>query len=85
MPSIATSEFRQYWNLGRVLHGILPTDSSIIAHIFGAYGLQGADWDREKLALAELLLHVVFCEALENGQPIFIAGFFNALPPMGGF
>ena len=58
---------------------LLPTGSGRIAHILGVYGFQGADQDLEKLALTELHFHAVLCEAkaLDNGQPIYIAGDFN--------
>ena len=58
------------------------TGSGRIAHIFGVYGFQGADKDRETLALTELLFQAFLCEAkaLGNGQPIFVAGDFDVLP-----
>ena len=70
VPSIASPEFDSFWQMGRVVHAVIPHWSGHFLHFFGVCGFQGADKDPENLALAASLLRAVFCEAriLGHGQ-----------------
>ena len=82
LPSFVTAEFREFFRLGRVLRTTLPTGKGGVAHLFVAYGYQGAEEDAEKLRLTDCLLQAVFAEAqvVCICQPMLIAGDLNADP-----
>ena len=60
MPSLASSEFDKFWQMGMVFHAVTITGAEHLAHIFGVSGFQGAEKDPEKLALTESLFQDVF-------------------------
>ena len=76
LPSFVTSEFREFFKLGRVLRTTLPTGKGGVVHLFVVYGYQGAEEDAEKLRLTDRLLQAVLAEArvVGVGQPMLIAG-----------
>ena len=63
LPSFVTSEFREFFKLGRVLRTTLPTGKGGVVHLFVVYGYQGAEEDAEKLRLTDRLLQAVLAEA----------------------
>ena len=77
-----TSEFREFYRLGRDMRVTLPTGRGGVVHIFVVCGYQGAEEDSDKLALTNKLLNAVLAEAqvVCGGQPVLIAGDLNANP-----
>ena len=82
LPSFVTSQFQDFFKLGRVLRTTLPTGKGGVVHLFVVYGYQGAEEDAEKLRLTDRLLQAVLAEArvVCVGQPMLIAGDLNADP-----
>ena len=82
LPSFVTSQFQEFFRLGRVLRTTLPTCQGGVVHRFVVYGYQGAEEDAEKLRLTDCLLQAVLVEAqvVCIGQPMLIAGDLNADP-----
>ena len=78
LPSFVTSEFREFFKLGRVLRTTLPTGKGGVVHLFVVYGYQGAEEDAEKLRLTDRLLQAVLAEArvVGVGQPMLILRLF---------
>ena len=59
-PLLTTAECnKRYWEKGKALHGILPTGSDRIAHIFGGLW-DSRSRDPEKLIFIEILFQAVF-------------------------
>ena len=82
LPSFVTSEFQEFFKLGRVLRTTLPTGKEGVVHLFVVYGYQGAEEDAEKLRLTDRFLQAVLAGArvVCVGQPTHIAGDLNADP-----
>ena len=82
MPSFATSAFRQFFELGRLVRCVLPLGGGRVMHLVVVYGYQGADGDAEKLSLTNQLFEAVLCElaVVGRGQPCVLAGDFNVEP-----
>ena len=82
MPSFATSAFRQFFELGRLVRCVLPLGNGRVMHLVVVYGYQGADDDAEKLSLTNQLFEAVLCElaVISRGQPCVLAGDFNVEP-----
>ena len=82
LPTFATSEFLEFFKLGRALRVTLPTDKGGVVHLFVVYGCQGAEEDADQLLLADRLLQAVLAEAQVACicQPMLIAGDLNADP-----
>ena len=80
LPSFVTSEFQEFFKLGRVLRTTLPTGKGGVVHLFVVYGYQGAEEDAEKLRLTDRLLQAVLAEArvVCISQPMLMAGDLNA-------
>ena len=70
-PTVATSGFKEFFRLGRVLRVTPPTGMVGVVHLFVVYGYQGAEEDSEKLLLTDKLLQAVLAEAqvVCRGQP----------------
>ena len=79
MPSFATSAFRRFFELGRLVRCVLPLGNGRVMHLVVVYGYQGADEDAEKLGLTNQLFEAVLCElaVVGRGQPCILAGDFN--------
>ena len=79
MPSIATSAFRQFFELGRLVRCVLLLGGGRVMHLVVVYGYQGAEDDAEKLGLTNQLFEAVLCELalVGRGQPCVLAGDFN--------
>ena len=82
VPSFYTPELGEFFMLGRAIRVILPLANGIIAHLFVVYGYQGCSSDSHKLFLTKKLFEAVIGEAkvCGSGQPVIIAGDFNAEP-----
>ena len=82
LPSFTTRHFQKFFRLGRVLRTTLPTSRGGVVHLFVVYGYQGAEEDADQLQLTDKLLQAVLAEAqvVCIGQPMLIAGDFNADP-----
>ena len=82
LPTFATSEFQEFFRLGRALRVTLPTGKRRVVHLFVIYGYQEAEEDAEKLQLTDKLLQAVLAEArvVCTGQPVLIAWDLNADP-----
>ena len=80
LPSFVTSQFQEFFRLGRVLRTTLPTGKGGVVHLFVVYGYQGAEEDADQLQLTDKLLQAVLAEAqvVCVGQPMLIAGDLNA-------
>ena len=63
LPAFATSEFQEFFGLGRALRVTLPTGKGRVLHLFVIYGYQGAEEDSEKLQLTDKHLQAVLAEA----------------------
>ena len=61
---------------------VLPLGNGGVVHLFVIYGYQGAENDPEKLQLSEHFFAAVLAEARMccSGQPVILAGDFNADP-----
>ena len=61
---------------------VFPLGDGGVVHLFVIYGYQGAESDPEKLQLSDRLFASVLAEARMccAGQPVLIAGDFNADP-----
>ena len=55
MPTFATTAFRRYFGLGRLVRSVLPLGNGRLMHLVVAYGFQGTDDDAEKLSLTDQL------------------------------
>ena len=53
MPSLATSAFKRYFDLGRLVRSVLPLVNGRLLHLVVVYFFQGATDDAEKLCLTE--------------------------------
>ena len=82
MPSFATSAFREFFELGRLIRCVLPLANGRVMHLVVIYGYQGADEDAEKLGLTDQLLGAALCElaVVARGQPCVLAGDLNIEP-----
>ena len=60
MPSFATSAFRQFFELGRLVRCVLPLGNGRVMHLVVVYGYQGAEDDSEKLSLTYQLFDAAF-------------------------
>ena len=82
LPSFVTPQFHEFFKLGRAVRTTLPTAQGGVVHLFYVDGYQGAEDDADKLQLADRLLQAVLAEAqvVCVGQPMLIAGDFNADP-----
>ena len=82
MPTLATTAFRRYFDLGRLVRCVLPLGNGRLMHLVVAYGFQGADDDAEKLGFTDQLFDAVMCElaVISSGQSCVIAGDFNVEP-----
>ena len=82
LPSFVTTEFKEFFRLGRVLRTTLPTGKGGVVHLFVVFGYQGAEEDADKLRLTDKLLQAVLAEAqvVCIGQLLLIAGDLNADP-----
>ena len=49
MPTFAIAAFRKYFDLRRLVRGVLPFGNGRLMHLVVAYGFQGADDDAQKL------------------------------------
>ena len=82
MPSFATSAFRQFFDLGRLVRCVLPLGHGRVMHLVVVYGYQGAEDDAEKLSLTDQLFDAALSElaVISRGQPCVLAGDFNIEP-----
>ena len=80
-PSFVTSQFKEFFRLGRFLRTTLPTVKGGVVHLFVVHGYQGEE-DADQLLLTDKLLQAVLAEAqvVCIGQPLLIAGDLNADP-----
>ena len=81
MPSFATSAFREFFELGRLVLCVLPLGNGRVMHLV-VYGYHGADEDAEKLGLTDQLLGAALCElvVVAKGQPCVLAGDSRGIP-----
>ena len=82
MPSFATSAFRQFFELGRLVRCVLPLGNGRVMHLVVVYGYQGADDDSEKLSFTDQLFGAALCElaVVTRGHACSLAGDFNVEP-----
>ena len=62
MPSFATTAFRRYFDLGRLVRCVLPLGGGRLMHLVVVYGFQGAEDDAEKHSLTDELFDAVMSE-----------------------
>ena len=81
-PPLITTEFQEFFRLGRAMRVVLPTGDGGVVHLFVIYGYQGSEEDSEKLLLADKVLRAVLAEAQAVcvGQPQLVVGDSNADP-----
>ena len=82
LPTLFDPSFKEFFRIGRAMMVVLPLGNGGVVHLFVIYGYQGAESDPEKLQLSEHLFAVVLVEARMCcvGQPVLLAGDFNADP-----
>ena len=82
LPFFATSAFREFFSLGRLIRCVLLVGEENVMHLVAVYGYQGADDDAEKLGLTDQLFEAVLCElaVVSRGQPCLFVGDFNVEP-----
>ena len=82
MPSFATSAFRQFFDLVRLVRCVLPLGLGRVMHLVVVYGYQGAEDDAERLSLTNQLFDAALGElaVISRGQPCVLAGVFNIEP-----
>ena len=82
LPSIATAQFKSFFDRGRAVRCLLPVASGRFLHLFVLYGYQGADTDPEQLALTDQLFDAALGElhVVASGQPCVLVGDFNVEP-----
>ena len=82
MPSFATSAFKQFFELGRLVRCVLPLGKGRVMRLVVVYWYQSADDDAERLCLTNQLFQAVLCElaVIGKGQPCVVAGDFNVEP-----
>ena len=82
MPSFATSAFRRFFELCRLVRCVLSLGNGRVMHLVVVYGYQGADDDSEKLSLTNQLFDAALGElaVVRRGQPCMLAGDFNVEP-----
>ena len=82
LPTLFDSSFKEFFRIGRAMRVVLPLGNGGVVHLFVIYGYQGAEGDPEKLQLSEHLFAAVLAEAgmCCDGQPVILAGDFNAEP-----
>ena len=56
LPTLATAQFKSFFDCGRALRCLLPLAAGRFIHLFVLYGYQGADADTEQLVETEQLL-----------------------------
>ena len=83
LPTLFDPSFKEFFRIGRAMRVVLPLGNGGVVHLFVIYGYQGAENDPEKLQLSEHLFAAVLAEARMccSGQPVILAGDFNADPP----
>ena len=76
LPTFATSQFKRFFDCGRVVRCML------FMHVVVLYGFQGADTDAEQLSLTNQLFEAALGElaVVAGGQPCLIVGDFNVEP-----
>ena len=62
LPSLATAQFKRFFDYGRVVRCLLPLSHGRFMHQVVLYGYQGADSDPEQLALTDQLFDAAFGE-----------------------
>ena len=82
LPSLATAQFKSFFDCGRALRCLLPIASGRFLHLFVLYGYRGADTDSEQLALTNQLFDAALGElhVVASGQPCLLVGDFNVEP-----
>ena len=82
LPTLATSQFRRFFDCGRAVRCLVPVGSGRFMHLVVLYGYQGADVDAEQLALTEQLFDAALGElsVVAWGQPCLLVGDFNVEP-----
>ena len=75
MRSFPAAAALSFFDLGRLVRGVLRLVNGRMMHLVVAFVFQGADEDAEKLGLTDQLLDVVSCElaVFSRGQPCLIA------------
>ena len=84
LPTLFDPSFKEFFRIGHAMRVVLPLGNGCVVHLFAIYGYQGAESDPEKLQLSEHLFAAVLAEARMccAGQPVILAGDFNADPPV---
>ena len=78
LPTLFDPSFKEFFRIDRAMRVILPFGNGGVVHLFVIYGYQGAENDPEKLQLSEhRFAEARMCSA---GQPVILAGDFNADP-----
>ena len=82
LATLLDSSFKEFFRIARAMRVILPLGNGGVVHLFVIYGYQGAENDPEKLQLTDHLFAAVLAEARMCccGQPVILAGDFNADP-----
>ena len=82
LPTLATSQFKSFFDCGRAVLCLLPLGAGRFMHVVVLYGYQGADSDPEQLALTDQLFDAALGElsVVARGQPCMLVGDFNVEP-----
>ena len=82
LPSVATSQFKVFFDCGRAVRCLLPLGAGRFMHLFVLYGYQGAGTDAEQLALTDQLFDAALGElsVVARGQLCLLVGDLNVEP-----
>ena len=83
--TLATAQFRSFFDCGRAVRCMLLLGFGRFMHLVVLYGYQGAAHDLEQLVLTENLFDAASSELsiIARGQPCLIVGDFNEEPTKG--
>ena len=82
LPTIATAQFKRFFDCGRAVRCMVPLGLGRFMHLVVLYGFQGADSDAEQLSLIEQLFDAALSElsVVSRWQPCLFVGDFNVEP-----
>ena len=82
LPTIATAQFKRFFDCGRAVRCMLPLGAGWFMHLSVLYGYQGAGTDAEQQSLTDKFSDAALGElgVVAQEQPCLIVGDFNVEP-----
>ena len=81
LPSVATSQFKVFFDCGRAVRCLLPLGAGRFMHSCVLYGYQGADTNAEQLALTNQLFDAALGEVSVVVSLVYWSGISTWSPP----